>query len=206
MEILLKYFSDLENSQIQQFGQLSGLYSYWNEQINVISRKDLPNLYVHHVLPSLAIARFIRLRPGTAVLDAGTGGGFPGIPLAIMFPDVKFYLADSRGKKVMVVREVAVALGLQNVVPVHSRVEELSLDTDFVVSRALAPIPELFGWVGKLIRPGGRNNLPNGLIYLTGGEPERELAGKAGDLKIVPLSEYFDESYLATKKLVYFPA
>lgn len=174
MEIILKYFPDLTEEQRRQFAALYDLYIDWNAKINVISRKDIENLYEHHVLHSLGIAKVIRFRPGTSIMDLGTGGGFPGIPLAILFPDVKFHLVDSIGKKVRVATEVANAIGLKNVTFRHARAEEEKQLFDFVVSRAVMPLADLVKIIKKNISPRQQNVLPNGLICLKGGELEHE--------------------------------
>lgn len=174
MEIILKYFPDLTEEQRRQFAALYDLYIDWNAKINVISRKDIENLYEHHVLHSLGIAKVIRFRPGTSIMDLGTGGGFPGIPLAILFPDVKFHLVDSIGKKVRVATEVANAIGLKNVTFRHARAEEEKQLFDFVVSRAVMPLADLVKIIKKNISLRQQNVLPNGLICLKGGELEHE--------------------------------
>lgn len=169
MEEILKYFTDLTDKQKQQFAALFDLYKDWNEKINVISRKDIDNLYLHHVLHSLAIAKAVSFRPGTRILDFGTGGGFPGIPLAILFPETQFKMIDGTGKKIRVVNEVATAIGLENVEAVHLRGEEEKGKYDFVVSRAVMPLPDLMKIVKKNIGKEQRNSLPNGVICLKGG-------------------------------------
>jgi 16S rRNA (guanine527-N7)-methyltransferase len=177
----------------------------WNEKINVISRKDIDQLYLHHVLHSLAIAKFISFRPGTRIADAGTGGGFPGIPLAILFPEVEFTLVDSIAKKLRVVEAVAGEIGLTNVHTRWGRVEETDQQFDFVISRAVTAFPELAGWVRKLIKPGGFNVLPNGIICLKGGDLEAELAPFGKQVMVQPISAYFEEECFESKKIIYLP-
>ena len=205
VELIQKYFPSLTDRQKQQFSALDALYHDWNSKINVISRKDIDNLYEHHVLHSLAIAELIRFKPGTAVMDLGTGGGFPGIPLAIMFPEAKFHLVDSIGKKIRVCQEVSTALELQNVTTQWCRAEEVRQQFHFVVSRAVMPLADLVKIVRKNISREQFNGLPGGLICLKGGELEQEAKpfGKAAE--ITSLSEYFEEEFFKTKKLVYLP-
>lgn len=203
MELILKYFPDLTETQRQQFAALYDLYADWNAKINVISRKDIENLYTHHVLHSLGIARMIHFRPGTSIMDLGTGGGFPGIPLAILFPEVKFHLVDSIGKKVRVAQEVANAIGLTNVTFRHARAEEEKQLFDFVVSRAVMPLAELIKIIKKNISPRGINALPNGLICLKGGELEHEAMPFKHKTTMYNLNEAFDEPFFETKKVVY---
>jgi len=186
--------------------RLDGLYRSWNERINIISRKDIDHLYLHHVLHSLSIARFITFRPGTRILDAGTGGGFPGIPLAIFFPETDFILADSIAKKITVVEAVTRELGLANVRPFRGRVEEINDKFDFIVSRAVTALPEFYRWVHPLVLPGGFNDIPNGIIYLKGGDLSGELdlfKEKAG---VINISDYFEEPFFETKKIIFIPA
>jgi len=199
------YFPALTGQQKQQFDALFGLYSDWNAKINVISRKDIHNLYPHHVLHSLAIARYIHFTPGTTIMDVGTGGGFPGIPLAIFFPEVQFVLLDSIGKKVRVAKEVSDAVGLKNVETIHARVEEEKRKFHFIVSRAVMPLPELVKISRKNISPEQINALPNGVICLKGGDLSAELYPYRRIAEQVSLSDYFSESFFQTKKLVYLP-
>lgn len=205
IELIQKYFPNLTARQIEQFRQLDDLYHDWNAKINVISRKDIDNLYEHHVLHSLGIAEVIRFRPNTKVMDIGTGGGFPGIPLAILFPDTEFHLVDSIKKKILVCTEVAKALELENVTTYWCRAEDMKAKFDFVVSRAVMPLTDLSHLVRKNIAKEQRNALPNGLICLKGGE----LAGETQFMKklvdITDLSQYFTEEYFKTKKVVYVP-
>lgn len=203
LDIILKYFPNLTEKQHEQFAALYNLYIDWNAKINVISRKDIENLYEHHVLHSLGIAKVIQFRPGTTVMDLGTGGGFPGIPLAILFPEVKFHLVDSIGKKVRVATEVAQAIGLKNVTFRHARAEEEKQQFDFVVSRAVMPLIDLLKIIKKNISPTQKNALPNGLICLKGGELERETMPVKNKTTIHHLSKDFEEEFFETKKVVY---
>ena len=203
VKLLLKYFPDLTEEQRKQFAALYELYIDWNSKFNVISRKDIENLYEHHVLHSLGIARVIRFRAGSSVMDLGTGGGFPGIPLAILFPDTKFHLVDSIGKKVRVATEVANAIGLKNVTFRHARAEEEKQTFDFVVSRAVMPLADLIKIIRKNISPKQQNALPNGLICLKGGELEHEAMPFKHKTSMHNLNEDFDEEFFQTKKVVY---
>lgn len=203
MEIILKYFPDISEEQKSQFAALYDLYVDWNSKINVISRKDIENLYAHHVLHSLAIAKLIQFTDGTQLMDVGTGGGFPGVPLAILFPKCKFLLVDSIGKKVRVATEVATAIGLKNVQFRHCRAEEVKEKFDFVVSRAVMPLPDLVKIVKKNISKEQRNALPNGLICLKGGNLEGELKPFKKTAEADDLSMFFEEEYFKTKKIVY---
>ena len=203
MDIILKYFPNLTQDQISKFEQLNELYHDWNAKINVISRKDIDNLYEHHVLHSLAIAEMIRFKPGTKVMDLGTGGGFPGIPLAIMFPETSFYLVDSIGKKIRVCQEVANALSLQNVTTQWCRAEEIKDKYHFVVSRAVMPLVDLVKIIKKNISTEQINALPNGIICLKGGELEKETLPLKNQTEIYPLTDYFEEPFFETKKIVY---
>lgn len=203
MDLILKYFPKLTEGQIEQFSQLDALYHEWNAKINVISRKDIDNLYEHHVLHSLSIAEFIRFKPGTAIMDLGTGGGFPGIPLAIMFPDCQFHLVDSIGKKIKVCMEVAQAIGLENVTFRHCRAEEEKEKFDFVVSRAVMPLADLIKVARKNISPKQRNAIPNGLICLKGGEVSQEVNPVKHRALVTSLSDFFAEEYFSTKKIVF---
>lgn len=205
MDIIAKYFPDLSETQKEQFGALYDLYADWNSKINVISRKDIGNLYEHHVLHSLGIAKVIRFHPGTEVMDLGTGGGFPGIPLAILFPETHFHLVDSIGKKVRVATEVAQAIGLKNISFKHCRAEEEKQKFDFVVSRAVMPLTDLLKIIRKNIRSEQRNALPNGLICLKGGELEHEVMPVRHQATITELKNYFEEDFFDTKKVVYVP-
>ena len=203
MEIILKYFPQLTERQKEQFAALYDLYTDWNSKINVISRKDITNLYEHHVLHSLGIAKVINFRPRTEVMDLGTGGGFPGIPLAILFPDVQFHLVDSIGKKVKVATEVAQAIGLENVTTRHCRAEEETRKFDFVVSRAVMPLADLIKIIRKNIKKEQQNALPNGLICLKGGELSHEILPVKHKSMLHELKNDFQEEYFDTKKVVY---
>ena len=209
MEIVLKYFADFNELQVKQLQQLEALYKDWNEKINVISRKDIDTLYERHVLHSLAIAAIIDFDKGTEVIDIGTGGGFPGIPLAIFFPEVNFLLADSIGKKIKVVNEVAEAIGLTNVTTHHGRVEELKgRQFDYAVSRAVAPLGDLWKWINPVIRTGQKSDeLPNGLICLKGGDLQKEIA-ESGLKKVVQawdVHDIFPEPAFEEKFILYVP-
>lgn len=203
MEIIKKYFPNMTETQVEQFTQLEALYNDWNAKINVISRKDIQNLYEHHVLHSLGIAKVIRFTPGTQVLDFGTGGGFPGIPLAIMFPETQFHLVDSIGKKVRVAQAVADSIGLKNVKTTHSRVEDIKDKYDFIVTRAVMPLIDLVKVSRKNLKKEMHNGLPNGIIALKGGELDREMATMKKICTVWDLSDYFDEEYFKTKKVVH---
>lgn len=205
MDIILKYFPRLTDRQKSQFEALYDLYADWNSKINVISRKDIGNLYEHHMLHSLAIARLIHFQPDTRVMDLGTGGGFPGIPLAIMFPDCQFHLVDSIGKKIKVATEVASAVGLENVTLCHERAEEEKGLFDFVVSRAVMPLADLLKIVRKNISKEQKNAYPNGLICLKGGELQHEVMPFKKQAEVIALSDWFEEEYFTTKKVVYVP-
>lgn len=203
MDIILKYFKNLSDTQKEQFAALYDLYTDRNSKINVISRKDITNLYEHHVLHSLGIAEVIRFKPGTRVMDLGTGGGFPGIPLAIMFPETQFHLVDSIGKKVKVATEIASAIGLKNVTTRHCRAEEEKAEFDFVVSRAVMPLTDLLKIIRKNISREQQNALPNGLICLKGGELANEVMPVKNQTEIYDLKNYFEEEFFETKKVVY---
>ena len=202
---IFNYFPDLTPRQKEQFGALDALYHEWNAKINVISRKDIDNLYLHHVLHSLAIAKVVSFRPGTTILDIGTGGGFPGIPLAIMFPECRFRLIDSIGKKVRVATEVAHAIGLDNTEAFHRRAEEEKDKFDFVVSRAVMPMPDLVKIVRKNISKSQHNALPNGLIVLKGGTLEDELRPYAKIVERTDISSFFSDEWFQGKQVIYLP-
>ncbi|MBQ8769892.1 MAG: 16S rRNA (guanine(527)-N(7))-methyltransferase RsmG [Bacteroides sp.] len=205
MELILKYFPTLTETQRAQFAALYDLYTDWNSKINVISRKDITNLYEHHVLHSLGIAQYTQFAPGTTIMDLGTGGGFPGIPLAILFPEVKFHLVDSIGKKVRVATEIATAIGLKNVTFRHCRAEEEKQKFDYVVSRAVMPLTDLLKIIRKNISTEQRNALPNGLICLKGGELEKETMPVRHQTELFDLNTVFEEEFFETKKVVYVP-
>lgn len=205
MKVIENYFQKLTELQKSQFKALFDLYLDWNNKINVISRKDIENLYLHHVLHSLTIAKYVSFAPGTKVMDVGTGGGFPGIPLAIFFPEVQFLLLDSIGKKVRVAGEIAKAIGLENVEVKHSRAEDEKRKFDFIVSRAVMLLPELVKITNKNISREQNNSIPNGVICLKGGDLTSETKSFKNIVDIVSLSEYFSEPFFQTKKLVYLP-
>jgi 16S rRNA (guanine527-N7)-methyltransferase len=205
MKTITKYFPKLSETQLSLFEQLQPLYAEWNAQINVISRKDFPDFYEHHVLHSLAIAKLISFSPGTKVLDVGTGGGFPGIPLAILFPKTQFHLVDSIGKKIKVVTSVIESLGLQNVTAQQVRAEELTEKYDFIVSRAVTRLPEFVAWVQKNIARKQINALPNGILYLKGGDLQEELKPFKKNVFVKNLSDWFEEEFFETKKVVHLP-
>lgn len=202
---IIKYFPDLSTTQKEKFSALKTLYEYWNSRINVISRKDMDNFYLHHVLHSLAIARVIMFAPGTSILDAGTGGGFPGVPLAILFPESNFVLLDSIQKKIKVVTDVTNALELRNIKPVRARVEEHDEKYDFIVSRAVTAFPEFVMITSGKIKSRSFNNLRNGILYLKGGDLTGELFKFKKMVTIWKIKDFFDESYFDTKQIVYLP-
>jgi 16S rRNA (guanine527-N7)-methyltransferase len=203
MELINKYFPSITSEQRERFAALDALYRDWNSKINVISRKDIDNLYEHHILHSLGIAKLIAFKPGSRIMDLGTGGGFPGIPLAIMFPDVQFHLVDSIGKKIRVCDEVRTALGLTNVTTEWSRAENVKDKFDFVVSRAVMPLADLVKLIRKNIAKDSHNAMPNGLICLKGGELANEVMPMKSHTLITDLSDYFEEEFFETKKVVY---
>jgi 16S rRNA (guanine527-N7)-methyltransferase len=206
LELIRKYFPQLTTRQYEQFAQLEPLYQDWNSKINLISRKDIDQLYEKHVLHSLGIAKVVPFKPETSLLDVGTGGGFPGIPLAILFPECHFHLVDSIGKKIRVVQEVAQALQLTNVKAEQVRAETIQDDTyDFVISRAVTDLKEFYGWVRNKINKPYQNNLRNGILYLKGGDLTEELKEVKFKYKIYNLSDYFEEPFFETKKIVYVP-
>ena len=205
MQIIDKYFPNLSQRQKEQFQNLDTLYREWNAKINVISRKDIDNLYEHHVLHSMAIAKIVRFKPGTSILDFGTGGGFPGIPLAILFPECRFHLIDGTGKKVNVAAEVAKAIGLDNVEAVHRRGEEEKGKFDFIVSRAVMPMPDLVKIVRKNISTKQQNSIANGIIVLKGGDLTAELKPYHKIVEVTPISRFFDEEWFKEKDVIYLP-
>ena len=204
VDTIFKYFPNLSELQKEQFAKLEAYYQDWNQKINVVSRKDIDELYLRHVLHSLGIAKIIQFNPGACVLDVGTGGGFPGIPLAILYPEVSFTLVDAIGKKIKVVDEVVARLELQNVATYHSRVEDLGEQFDFIVSRAVAAMPTFVRWIKGRIKKSSVHELKNGVLYLKGGDLEEELKGYKNAV-VFPLKDYFEEDFFETKKLVYLP-
>jgi len=205
VERIIHYFPTLSTLQVDQFSKLLNLYTIWNNQINVISRKDLDNFYERHVLHSLGIAKVYSFQPGTTVLDVGTGGGFPGIPLAILFPETTFVLVDSIGKKIKVVNEVATALGLTNVQAHHLRAEQVKGTFDFVISRAVTAMPVFVEWVKNKIKKGkASDGFSYGILYLKGGDLTEEFKGLPGKFKEYPLSDYFSEDFFETKKVIHW--
>ena len=205
MDKIRHYFPELTAKQLEQFEALYDLYADWNQKINVISRKDFENLYERHILHSMGIIRFLNFKPGTSVMDVGTGGGFPGVPLAIYYPELDFYLIDSINKKLTVVQEVSSAIGLQNIQVRHCRVEEERKQVDFVVSRAVMPLSDLANLCKKNIKKEQINALPNGIICLKGGDLQSELSAFKNKAVEINLSDYFKEEYFKTKKVVYLP-
>ena len=204
MEIILKYFPNLTEIQIEQFGKLEELYNFWNEQINVISRKDIDKIYTHHVLHSLGIAKVQSFSPNSKVLDIGTGGGFPGIPLAIIFPETQFCLVDSIGKKIKVVNEVSTALGLTNIKAEHMRAELVKEEFDFIVSRAVTKMDDFVKWTKGKIAKKQRHELKNGILYLKGGDLTEELQNFPKAIQF-NLTDFFDDDFFETKKVVHIP-
>ncbi|GLB50542.1 16S rRNA (guanine(527)-N(7))-methyltransferase RsmG [Neptunitalea lumnitzerae] len=204
MDIILKYFPELTDIQIKQFAQLENLYKDWNSKINVISRKDIDELYIRHVLHALGIAKVQRFKPGSHVMDVGTGGGFPGIPLAILFPETQFYLIDAIGKKIKVVNAVAEAIGLTNVIAEHGRAEKVKQEFDFIVSRAVTNMPDFVKWVRNKVKKDSVHDFKNGILYLKGGDLSEELAIYQ-NVQLFDLPDYFVEDFFETKKVVYLP-
>jgi len=201
--LISKYFPDLTEKQLKQFESLKVLYQEWNAQINVISRKDEDNFYIHHVLHSLAISKIINFQSGTQILDIGTGGGFPGVPLAILFPEAQFVLVDSIGKKIKVVNGVADSLGLTNVSGIHERVEKIPGQFDFILSRAVAPLDDLLFWTKDKLNPKNNNELANGWICLKGGDLTDELSKIKKHIRTYSISDWFNEDFFETKKIIY---
>lgn len=204
-ELILKYFPDLTSRQKQQFDALFDLYKDWNDKINVISRKDIDNLYTNHILHSLGIAKVMTFKPGASVLDVGTGGGFPGIPLAILFPETNFHLVDSINKKITVVNEVAKGAGVKNVRGEWTRAEQVKGEYDFIVSRAVTRIKEFYRWVHQKVKEDSLHDLDNGILYLKGGDLDEELDELKRPYSLYDLSNYFTEEFFETKKVVYVP-
>ncbi len=205
MEKILKYFNDLTGEQIDKFSALKDLYKDWNSKINVISRKDIDELYTHHVLHSLSIAKFIKFSEGSRIVDVGCGGGFPGIPLAILFPKVEFTLVDSIRKKITVVNGVVSSLNLDNAKGVNERAENLTSKFDFIVSRAVTSFPDFVRLTGKLISTHQINSIPNGIIYLKGGDIEEEIRQFKKISEVYEISRYFEDPFFETKKIIYLP-
>lgn len=203
-QIILKYFPNLSDKQIFQFSQLGTLYQEWNDKINVVSRKDIDSLYERHVLHSLAIAKYTQFAPNTSILDVGTGGGFPGIPLAIMFPDCNFTLVDSIGKKITVVNGIAASLGLDNVIGKQSRVESLNEQFDFVVSRAVTAFPDFVNMAKSRVSKVQHNSISNGIIYLKGGDFDEEIAPFKKRVIVTDISAYFEGEFFETKKIIHW--
>lgn len=203
--LILKYFPDLNKEQQEQFIRFSALFIEWNTMVNCISRKDMDHLYERHILHSLAIAKIVQFSKGTRILDIGTGGGFPGIPLAILFPDVDFVLVDSIGKKIKVVNDIAAQLSLKNVTGVHDRAENIKGQFDFIVSRAVTRLVQFLPWTKNKVSTLNKNSLPNGILYLKGGDLKEELAESKRRFKVFDIVDYFGESFFETKKVVYIP-
>ncbi len=203
LDLILKYFPDLTQKQKHQFNQLKSLYEEWNAQINVISRKDIDELYTRHILHSLGIAKVVQFKPGTSIMDVGTGGGFPGIPLAILFPESNFYLVDTIGKKIKVVNAVAQALELKNVEGVQKRAEKVKYEFDFIISRAVTYLPKFNNWIKGKFSGESFNDIPNGLLYLKGGDLLEELKESGKAHQSFELKNYFSEDFFETKKVIY---
>lgn len=204
-DLILHYFPDLSERQKDQFAELDELYRFWNARINLISRKDIDMLYLHHILHSLAIAKVVSFLPGEKILDVGTGGGFPGIPLAILFPETHFHLVDSIGKKIKVVQEVALGTNLNNVVATHARAEQINDRFNFIVSRAVTRLSEFYPWIkGKILKE-SINELQNGILYLKGGDLADEIKESKLNAQLIPLTDHFKEDYFETKFVVYIP-
>ncbi|MBX2896706.1 MAG: 16S rRNA (guanine(527)-N(7))-methyltransferase RsmG [Cyclobacteriaceae bacterium] len=205
VEIINHYFPELTSSQYKQFEKMSGLYQEWNEKINVVSRKDIENIYINHILHSLGIAKVISFKPGADVLDVGTGGGFPGVPLAVLFPETHFHLVDSIGKKITVVTEVSKALGLKNVMAEQVRAEQLKGKYDFIISRAVTRMKEFHGWIHNKVKKESVHTLDNGILYLKGGDLDEEMNELKRPYSVYNLPDYFQEEFYETKKVIYVP-
>ena len=203
MKLITTYFTDLSEEQLEQFAMLDSLYKEWNAQINVISRKDIDELYLKHVLHSLAIAKVVHFKDGTRILDVGTGGGFPGIPLAILYPNCQFVLVDSIGKKIKVVNEIADRLGLTNIKAYHQRAEDVNGQFDFIVTRAVTRIANFLPWVKGKLLPNGEQELKNGILFLKGGDLTEEIAESNKKVEIFPISDFFKEEFFETKVVAY---
>lgn len=206
MKLILKYFPDINDEQKQQFEQLEPLYKEWNMQINVVSRKDIDELYTRHILHSLAIAKVIDFKDGSKILDVGTGGGFPGIPLAILFPKTHFFLVDSIGKKIKVVKEISQAIGLKNLEAEHKRAEEVKFKYDFIVSRAVTNLPKFNNWIKGKFNINSRHKIKNGLLYLKGGDLTEELKEAGRKYQLYNIPDFFEEEFFETKQVVYLKA
>lgn len=205
METIRKYFPELSTQMIDQLSMLESLYEYWNSRINVISRKDLPNLYKHHVLPSLSIAKILSFRSGSHLLDVGTGGGFPGIPLAILFPETDFLLIDSIGKKIRVVKEIVKALHLSNIIARQERIERINNKFDYIVCRAVTSLPVFYLWVKNMVIPSNSKSHPNAILYIKGGEFKSELKTLPKKTEVIALNTIFNEPFFDTKNIVFIP-
>lgn len=205
IDILLKYFPQLSENQINQYSELGSLYQFWNEQINVISRKDIEHIYLRHILHSMSIAAYTQFPAGSTILDVGTGGGFPGIPLAILFPDVKFTLVDSIGKKIKVVKEVSQKISCPNITAINSRAENLDTKFDYIVSRAVTNIPTFVRWVNPLIRRAEQISPSRGIIALKGGDLKEEMGPLFSKAQIIKVSDYFDDDFFSSKLIVHLP-
>jgi len=202
---IYQYFPDLNLRQKEQFGKMGELYKSWNQKINVISRKDINHLYVRHILHSLAIANVIAFKPGTKIMDAGTGGGFPGIPLAILFPEVQFHLTDSIGKKITVVREIASSLNLSNVKPMQIRAEMVNDTYDFIISRAVTRMKTFYHWVHNKVKSHSAHSLENGILYLKGGDVDEEMNEFGQLYRVFDITAFYDEPWFETKKVIFVP-
>ena len=203
--LIKNYFPEISKSQEEKFIQLQDLYEFWNKQINIISRKDIQELYIRHVLHSLAIAKFIQFKPKTSILDIGTGGGFPGIPLALLFPQSTFHFVDSMAKKIKVVKEISAELGLENVTSEHARVEKIAGEFNFVVSRAVAPARKIWQWTHQKIKISASAENANGIIALKGGDLEIEMKALNKSHQEINIKDYFEEPFFETKKIIYIP-